>query len=120
MKSLHVWNKSCFNFHDLQVIHAGEQTDSELVPESISVAFVKVRLNFNIEISMGIHNAKALIPQSPEVYAQNQTQVLHSGINLYMCLQFGVYFRALLNIILDILAYQRCFLFQKITNKNFI
>ena len=54
---------------------------------------------------MGIQNAKALIPQSPEVHAQNQIRVLHRGINLYMCLHLGVYFRALLNIGLDILAY---------------
>lgn len=54
---------------------------------------------------MEIHNANALISQSPEVHAQNQIRVLHSGINLYMCFHLGVYFRAVLNIGLDILAY---------------
>lgn len=49
-----------FYSHDLQVIHTGEQTDSEIVSENVSVAFFKVRMNFNGEISMGIHNANAL------------------------------------------------------------
>lgn len=62
-------------------------------------------MNFKGEISMEIHNANALISQSPEVHAQNQIRVLHSGINLYMCFHLGVYFRAVLNIGLDILAY---------------
>lgn len=38
---------------------------------------------------MGIHDARALIPQSPEAHAQNQIGVLHSGINLYTCLHLG-------------------------------
>lgn len=61
-----------FYSHDLQVTDTGKQTDSDITSESVSVVFLKVRMNFNGEISMGIHNAKALIPQSPEVHAQIQ------------------------------------------------
>lgn len=43
-----------------------------IVSQSVSVVFLKAGMNFSGEISMGIHNAKALIPQSPEMNAQNQ------------------------------------------------
>lgn len=58
---------------------------------------------------MGMHSANALIPQSLTMHAQNQIQDFHSGIKLSMCTHLDVYFRALLNIGLDILACWRCF-----------
>lgn len=55
-------------------------------------------------ISMGMHSANALIPQSLTMHAQNQIQFYSTVEILSMCLHLDVYFRALLNIGLDILA----------------